>query len=271
MRDDRRDVASFAQAVEALKPYLDQLVFVGGWAHFLYTLRPEASPLPFELLRTEDADVAAPARLPRGTQTIAECLTRAGLRKHLSSDHTLPISEYVLGEEAGGFNLEFLAPLVGGEIKRGGRHDVTTMVGGVTAQTLRYLITPTCSRGAFIAGVTPRTMPRANTHVNARILARQSIIGSLVMASWCWCGETADSSPCASRERRGRHVTIRTTVLERAAPAREMPRPGPLRELPQALRAPGPRPCRCAVSRIPAPCASAGTGRGGCRWDPACV
>jgi hypothetical protein len=139
MTDDRRGLESFARAVEALEPYLEDLVFVGGWAHYFYTLRPEASPLPFEPLRTEDADVAAPAQLARGKQTIAECLTKAGFRKHLSSDHIPPISEYVLGDEAGGFYLEFLAPLVGGAIKRGGRSDVTTMVGGVTAQTLRYL------------------------------------------------------------------------------------------------------------------------------------
>jgi hypothetical protein len=139
MTDVRRDLASFARAVEALEPYLGHLVFVGGWAHYLYTLRPEASPLPFEPLRTEDADVAAPARLARGKQTIAECLTKAGFQEHLSSDHTPPISEYVLGDEAGGFYLEFLAPLIGGEFKRGGRRDVTTTVGGVTARTLRYV------------------------------------------------------------------------------------------------------------------------------------
>jgi hypothetical protein len=44
MSDDRRDLESFGRAVEALEPYLEDLVFVGGWAHFLYTLRPEASP-----------------------------------------------------------------------------------------------------------------------------------------------------------------------------------------------------------------------------------
>lgn len=131
--------ATFAHAVETLEPYLKDLVFVGGWAHYLYTLRPEASPLPFEPLRTEDADIAAPARLPRGRQTIAERLTKAGFKEHLSSDHTPPISEYVLGDEETGFYLEFLAPLIGGEIKRGGRRDATTVVGGVTAQTLRYL------------------------------------------------------------------------------------------------------------------------------------
>jgi hypothetical protein len=36
MTDDRRDLASFARAVEALAPYLEDLVFVGGWAHTLW-------------------------------------------------------------------------------------------------------------------------------------------------------------------------------------------------------------------------------------------
>lgn len=103
MTNGRRDLAPFTRAVEALEPYLKDLVFVGGWAHYLYTLRPEASPVPFEPLRTEDADVAAPAKLPRGKATIAECLTKAGFRELLSSDHTPPISEYVLGDGAGGF------------------------------------------------------------------------------------------------------------------------------------------------------------------------
>ena len=134
-----RDLQSFSRAVEALEPYLKDLVFVGGWAHYLYTLRPEASPLGFDPLRTEDADVAAPSKLPRGKQSIAACLTKAGFHERLSSEHTPPISEYVLGDEETGFYLEFLAPLTGSEVKRGGRRDVTTVVGGVTAQTLRYL------------------------------------------------------------------------------------------------------------------------------------
>jgi hypothetical protein len=139
MTNDRRHLESFVLAVEALEPYLRDLVFVGGWAHYLYSLRPEATPLPFEPLRTEDADVAAPIRLARGKQSIAECLLKAGFREHFSGDHTPPISEYVLGDEAGGFYVEFLVPLVGGEMKRGGRRDVTAVVGGVTAQRLRYL------------------------------------------------------------------------------------------------------------------------------------
>src|SRR5205814_8763037 len=94
-----RDLESFSLAVEALEPYLKDLVFVGGWAHYLYTLRPEASPLAFEPLRTEDADVAAPPKLPKGKQSIAERLTKAGFQERLSSEHTPPISEYVLVDE----------------------------------------------------------------------------------------------------------------------------------------------------------------------------
>lgn len=130
---------SFTRAVEALEPYLGDLVFIGGWDHFLYTLRPEATPLSFEPLHTEDADVAAPLRLRRAEESIAERLMKAGFREQLSSEYIPPISEYVLGDEAGGFYLEFLAPLVGGEVKRGGRREVTTTVGGVTAQLLRHL------------------------------------------------------------------------------------------------------------------------------------
>jgi len=139
MRDSLRDFESLARAVEALEPYLDDLVFVGGWAHFLYTLRPEAVPLPFEVLHTEDADVAAPQGLAPGPRPIAECLVSAGFREELSSDHRPPISEYVLGDDAGGFYLEFLSPLVGGEFRRDGTRDATTRVGGVTAQKLRHV------------------------------------------------------------------------------------------------------------------------------------
>jgi hypothetical protein len=139
MTPDRRDFESFARAVEALEPFREDLVFVGGWAHYLYTLRPEASPIAFEPLRTEDADVATPAQLRRGKPTIAACLLDAGFKQILSSEHTPPIAEYVLDDERSGFYLEFLTPLVGSEIKRGGRRAVSTMVGGVSAQTLRYL------------------------------------------------------------------------------------------------------------------------------------
>lgn len=139
MSDATRDLAAFARMVEALEPYLADLVFVGGWAHFLYTLRPEAAPIAFTPLTTQDVDVAAPLRLAPREQSIAQCLIAEGFEQRLSGDHVPPVSDYALGDEETGFYVEFLAPLEGGEVKRGGRQDATTRVGGVTAQKLRHL------------------------------------------------------------------------------------------------------------------------------------
>jgi len=139
VNEARRDMEGFARTVEALGPYLEDLVFVCGWAHYLYTLVPGAAPLLFTPLTTQDADIAAPVRLRVCTKTIAQLLVAAGFEQRLSGDHVPPISEYALGEKESGFYVEFLAPLEGGEVKRGGRPDVTTTVGGVTAQKLRHL------------------------------------------------------------------------------------------------------------------------------------
>lgn len=139
MTDARRDAKAFVRTVEALRPYLDDLVFIGGWAHYLYTLSPEAAPLGFTPLTTEDADIAAPLRLPVRGRSIPELLIAAGFEQRLSGEYTPPIAEYVLGEEESGFYVEFLAPLLGGEVKRDGTPDATTKVGGVSAQKLRHL------------------------------------------------------------------------------------------------------------------------------------
>ena len=79
MRAPRRDLTSFARTVEALRPYLEDLVFIGGWAHFLYTRLPESAPIGFEPLFTEDADIAAPLGLPIRRRPIPELLADAGL------------------------------------------------------------------------------------------------------------------------------------------------------------------------------------------------
>lgn len=138
MSTDSRDLEAFGRAMDALAPYLPNLVVVGGWAHFLYTLRPEASPLPFEPLLTQDLDVALPPRLPKG-ETIAVLLKQAGFREILSGSHSPPISEYVLDDRGSGFYVEFLSPLVGGPVKRGGLEEATARISGVTAQALRHL------------------------------------------------------------------------------------------------------------------------------------
>lgn len=139
MNNGSREFEAFARAVEALAPYLPKLVLVGGWAHYLLTLRPEASALPFEPLLTQDLDVALPPRLPEVEETLAVLLRQAGFREILSGDHSPPISEYVLDDEESGFYLEFLSPLIGGTVKRRGREGATAKISGVTTQMLRHL------------------------------------------------------------------------------------------------------------------------------------
>ena len=39
------EVDYFARLVEALEPWLDRVVIIGGWAHRLYRLHPLAQPL----------------------------------------------------------------------------------------------------------------------------------------------------------------------------------------------------------------------------------
>ena len=56
------EFAWFARLVESLRPWLDQVVVIGGWAHRLYRLHPFAQQLQYEPLATLDADIALPAR-----------------------------------------------------------------------------------------------------------------------------------------------------------------------------------------------------------------
>ena len=56
------DIEKFCGLVEALRPWLGRIVFVGGWAHRLYRERPESAQLPYAPLRTTDADVALDPR-----------------------------------------------------------------------------------------------------------------------------------------------------------------------------------------------------------------
>jgi Nucleotidyltransferase len=50
-----------------------------------------------------------------------------------------PAAHYRVQSGDTSFYAEFLAPLEGSEVKRGGRHDVTALVSGVSVQKLRHL------------------------------------------------------------------------------------------------------------------------------------
>jgi hypothetical protein len=135
MSTDHRD---FERLAAALRPWLDTLVIVGGWAHRLHFEHQLADDPGFQPVRTRDADVAFATNATLGGN-IAQALRDAGFAEDLRSDETPPIAQYVLGESDQGFFAEFLTPLKGSGVRRDGSEDVTTSRSGITAQKLRHL------------------------------------------------------------------------------------------------------------------------------------
>jgi hypothetical protein len=131
------DFEAFARLVTALRPWLGQLVVVGGWAHRLHRFHRLAKPPRHLPLRTRDTDfVFSPDEALAGD--VRKALTEAGFTEELFGEDSPPATHYRLGGEDAGFYAEFLTPLVGSEMKRGKR-DATTSRAGITAQRLRYL------------------------------------------------------------------------------------------------------------------------------------
>ncbi|MCK6589101.1 MAG: nucleotidyltransferase domain-containing protein [Polyangiaceae bacterium] len=130
--------AIFARVAAALKPYLNHLIFVGGWAHRLYEIHPNSSPLDFSPLATLDADLATPPDLPVIDRPINVLLEEVGFKEHLGGEANPPVSRYELGEGKVEFEVEFITPLRGSEYKKG-KPDATVTVAGITAQKLRYV------------------------------------------------------------------------------------------------------------------------------------
>ena len=93
------DFAAFARLVDALRPWLPQLVVVGGWAHRLHRLHPFASPPHYLPVRTRDADLAfAKASALRGD--VRAALKNAGFNEERFGDDAPPVKHYRLAEVA---------------------------------------------------------------------------------------------------------------------------------------------------------------------------
>jgi hypothetical protein len=129
----------FGRLVAALEPWLDQVVIVGGCAHQLYRLHPDAQELGYPPLTTLDTDVAVPEKLPVREQDIRTRLLAHGFTEEsLGHDHP-PATHYYLGGEPSGFYVEFLTPIVGGEYDRERRRKSTVEIAGIASQRLRHI------------------------------------------------------------------------------------------------------------------------------------
>src|SRR5215469_308011 len=130
---------SFASLVESLRPWLDQIVVVGGWAHRLYRLHPLAQQLRYEPLATLDADIALPMPLKVTGDEIYQRLAANGFEAEFLGHHKPPAAHYRLTDPGIEFYAEFVAPLTGSTVSRTGKPKATHRVGGISLQNLRYV------------------------------------------------------------------------------------------------------------------------------------
>jgi hypothetical protein len=138
MKKAESGIEPFSKFVEAIDPWLEQTVLVGGWAHRLYRNDPRAKHLEYVPLTTLDGDVALPAKLKIEESTVRQRLIQAGFTEEFVGEDRPPATHYHYGP-AGGFYVGFLSPLRGSEYDRKGKRKATQEVSGVSSQQLRYI------------------------------------------------------------------------------------------------------------------------------------
>jgi len=132
------DLEPFAKLAVALSPWRGQLVFIGGWAHRLHRLDPRANTPEHQPVFTRDTDLAF-ANREHIEGDMKAALLEHGFKEKLSGDFKPPTASYTLGDDSSGFYAEFLTPLIGSGIKRGGGSDATLAKAGISAQKIRHL------------------------------------------------------------------------------------------------------------------------------------
>jgi len=132
------ELEPFVRLIEALEPWLDQVVIIGGWAHRLYRLDPRAEGLTYPPITTLDSDIAVPSKIEAKETSIRDRLLATGFREEFVGEDRPPATHYHL-VGTGGFYAEFLSPLVGSEYGRKGERKGTREVAGISSQQLRYI------------------------------------------------------------------------------------------------------------------------------------
>lgn len=129
----------FARLIDALNPWLGEVVIIGGWAHRLYRIHPVAQVIAYVPIGTLDTDVAIPARLRVEGDDLRERLVANGFEEERLGQDKPPATHYRLRDAETGFYAEFLTPLFGTDEGRDGLPKATKRIAGVVSQQLRHL------------------------------------------------------------------------------------------------------------------------------------
>ncbi len=123
------DLTPLVGVLEAVKPYLSDIVLVGGWVPVIY--EQCTSMLPTRMVRTTDVDFACLPPLHVREKPLDHLLRAAGFRCELSRTTQIPLCRYISERQ---LEIEFLTPLRGD-----GSVSATELQKGLTAEPLRYL------------------------------------------------------------------------------------------------------------------------------------
>jgi len=129
----------FADAIEALQPYLDEIVCVGGCANALYRFHEHASDVTWGFLGTMDFDAAVPQPLPlKDRPPVAKLMDDIGFKELTCGNADDAVIKYGPDDDNSAVDLEFLCDLSGLSKTDQSRAAVSVQE-GLYAQPLRYL------------------------------------------------------------------------------------------------------------------------------------
>lgn len=123
------DIIPLVEVLKAVKPYLPDIVLVGGWVPIVY--EQCTSIYPTKTMRTADVDFACLHPLEVRGETMDHLLKGAGFRCELFGNALVPFCRYVNERR---LEIEFLTPLQGD-----GSAVVRRLQKDLTAEPLRYL------------------------------------------------------------------------------------------------------------------------------------
>jgi hypothetical protein len=125
------ELLTLLRTLDTLKPYLDDIVIVGGWVPFLYR-KYGNMPARHPSVRTTDVDIAVPRSVPdKGRPTIDSLLANAGYTVQILGSYGAVV-KYELATPP--TEIEFITP----EIGKPGEPSVVVQ-SGLRAQALRYV------------------------------------------------------------------------------------------------------------------------------------
>jgi len=120
-----------AAVLDALNPYSDDLMLVGGWVPYLYARNLEASP--WAGLLTTDIDLAVPRRLVVRGQTVDALMKGIDFEDAFRSVDQPPLVKYVGSIAGADVEVEFLTT------EQGNREGVKVVQSGLHATALHYV------------------------------------------------------------------------------------------------------------------------------------